>query len=162
MGSEMCIRDRYKADQVKNVLSLKSEGAQPLSIATFGSGRKDPKLCSVARVATKVNHGPGLELIVFSVPHIYKPLTAQPISLCAATWDHHLTLRRLDGLLHRLKENPTNLQEYDSIIHDQIDKKVVEVIADTDLKTEGNQRVCLLYTSPSPRDATLSRMPSSA
>ena len=27
---------------------------------------------------------------------------------------------------------------------------------------DGNGRVCLLYTSPSPRDATLSRMPSSA
>ena len=27
---------------------------------------------------------------------------------------------------------------------------------------EGNWRICLLYTSPSPRDATLSRMPSSA
>ena len=26
----------------------------------------------------------------------------------------------------------------------------------------GNARTCLLYTSPSPRDATLSRMPSSA
>ena len=25
-----------------------------------------------------------------------------------------------------------------------------------------NRRICLLYTSPSPRDATLSRMPSSA
>ena len=33
------------------------------------------------------------------------------------------------------------------------------------LNKNGNQRVvgiCLLYTSPSPRDATLSRMPSSA
>ena len=86
----------YKADQVKNVLSLKSEGAQPLSIATFGSDRKDLKLFNVVHVATKVNHGPGLELIVFSVPHIYKPLTAQPSSLCAATWDHYLTLRRLE------------------------------------------------------------------
>ena len=26
----------------------------------------------------------------------------------------------------------------------------------------GKNRICLLYTSPSPRDATLSRMPSSA
>ena len=26
----------------------------------------------------------------------------------------------------------------------------------------GNNKICLLYTSPSPRDATLSRMPSSA
>ena len=30
------------------------------------------------------------------------------------------------------------------------------------LQVEGRKEVCLLYTSPSPRDATLSRMPSSA
>ena len=30
------------------------------------------------------------------------------------------------------------------------------------LKQDGRKKVCLLYTSPSPRDATLSRMPSSA
>ena len=29
-------------------------------------------------------------------------------------------------------------------------------------QADGKYRVCLLYTSPSPRDATLSRMPSSA
>ena len=32
----------------------------------------------------------------------------------------------------------------------------------TDGTLEGTERTCLLYTSPSPRDATLSRMPSSA
>ena len=31
-----------------------------------------------------------------------------------------------------------------------------------EIKGAGNSNVCLLYTSPSPRDATLSRMPSSA
>ena len=31
-----------------------------------------------------------------------------------------------------------------------------------DIDGEGVLEVCLLYTSPSPRDATLSRMPSSA
>ena len=29
-------------------------------------------------------------------------------------------------------------------------------------RSSGNTQICLLYTSPSPRDATLSRMPSSA
>ena len=32
----------------------------------------------------------------------------------------------------------------------------------TSVATDSNDNVCLLYTSPSPRDATLSRMPSSA
>ena len=34
--------------------------------------------------------------------------------------------------------------------------------ADLDLRADGPFGICLLYTSPSPRDATLSRMPSSA
>ena len=33
---------------------------------------------------------------------------------------------------------------------------------DVVLASMGDNKVCLLYTSPSPRDATLSRMPSSA
>ena len=35
-------------------------------------------------------------------------------------------------------------------------------IPSTELKHSGVYKACLLYTSPSPRDATLSRMPSSA
>ena len=35
-------------------------------------------------------------------------------------------------------------------------------IGDTDDGSGLHQMICLLYTSPSPRDATLSRMPSSA
>ena len=37
---------------------------------------------------------------------------------------------------------------------ERFQRKVVKII--------GNAGICLLYTSPSPRDATLSRMPSSA
>ena len=36
------------------------------------------------------------------------------------------------------------------------------VLADIDLGTDDRPRSCLLYTSPSPRDGLLSRMPSSA
>ena len=35
-------------------------------------------------------------------------------------------------------------------------------LTDTNKTLWGNFLICLLYTSPSPRDATLSRMPSSA
>ena len=35
-------------------------------------------------------------------------------------------------------------------------------VLDAILKANDGDRTCLLYTSPSPRDATLSRMPSSA
>ena len=35
-------------------------------------------------------------------------------------------------------------------------------VQDTPVMPKGRYHICLLYTSPSPRDATLSRMPSSA
>ena len=37
-----------------------------------------------------------------------------------------------------------------------------QISADTAVAEKEKEKVCLLYTSPSPRDATLSRMPSSA
>ena len=55
--------------------------------------------------------------------------------------NHLLSLRRLEGLFLRLKETPMILKECDSIIHDQIDRKIVEVVTDTDMKPESNQKV---------------------
>ena len=40
--------------------------------------------------------------------------------------------------------------------------ETTELLLHTNLMSKINKRGCLLYTSPSPRDATLSRMPSSA
>ena len=54
------------------------------------------------------------------------------------------------------------LGKQDGLVHisELADKRVAKV---TDVVKEGDEvKVCLLYTSPSPRDATLSRMPSSA
>ena len=45
-------------------------------------------------------------------------------------------------------------------IFDKVDIRVGTVISVK--KNEKARKPCLLYTSPSPRDATLSRMPSSA
>ena len=41
-------------------------------------------------------------------------------------------------------------------------KLKVVVVEDRPIETKAQPKACLLYTSPSPRDATLSRMPSSA
>ena len=49
--------------------------------------------------------------------------------------------------------------------YEDVVDEVIQMIRDIDLPFSGCQTViatCLLYTSPSPRDATLSRMPSSA
>ena len=95
-----------------------------------------------------------------------------------------LVMERLDGSLDDLLETVPNiplalkrsiledvargllyLHTHDhQIIHRDLTAKNVLLTSSlvakiTDL---GNSRICLLYTSPSPRDATLSRMPSSA
>ena len=49
--------------------------------------------------------------------------------------------------------------EYESKM---IDTQLENEQAQSQLKLNQFKRTCLLYTSPSPRDATLSRMPSSA
>ena len=41
-------------------------------------------------------------------------------------------------------------------------KSIREHVLETPTDTEGSHYVCLLYTSPSPRDKRQSRMPSSA
>ena len=66
---------------------------------------------------------------------IYKEGKASPAEHRARQW--------MDGLL--------DLQNSTSDIHDFIDQVKIDLFPS-----------CLLYTSPSPRDATLSRMPSSA
>ena len=51
-----------------------------------------------------------------------------------------------------------NLIEVDKIIWENLGHDSMEAFA----QWQGHPHTCLLYTSPSPRDATLSRMPSSA
>ena len=53
-----------------------------------------------------------------------------------------------------VKKEGDNVSQDDVIAEIETDKVVLEVIAQSD--------GCLLYTSPSPRDVHLSRMPSSA
>ena len=48
-------------------------------------------------------------------------------------------------------------------IGSDITPAMIEVVNNAVLKAyDGNKKICLLYTSPSPRDGLLSRMPSSA
>ena len=52
-----------------------------------------------------------------------------------------------------------DLKEIESLIKEGLPDAKVEI---QDLAGDGNHYSCLLYTSPSPRDAHESRMPSSA
>ena len=62
-----------------------------------------------------------------------------------------------DGKMEKLKKDLLLAKE------DGLEKKVAQEHADKNLELEKFQgKTCLLYTSPSPRDGLLSRMPSSA
>ena len=64
--------------------------------------------------------------------------------------------------LSELLVNDPDAHKYLSLVgvmHPEIDNKIIENEIQSFIE---NQDICLLYTSPSPRDATLSRMPSSA
>ena len=72
-----------------------------------------------------------------------------------------------NSFFQHFHESGNNLVEFYSRFESAMDKQRLR--NDTDDKRsqetphmETSMRICLLYTSPSPRDATLSRMPSSA
>ena len=57
----------------------------------------------------------------------------------------------------RITNTPSMFAPNAKIVHIDVDPASISKIINADIPI-----VCLLYTSPSPRDATLSRMPSSA
>ena len=68
--------------------------------------------------------------------------------------------------LSRLKKRLTTSRRGHKLLKDKRDdlmKKFLELIRENmELRVQLEDRICLLYTSPSPRDRTRSRMPSSA
>ena len=75
-----------------------------------------------------------------------------------------ITLTTLQGLKQK-GEKIAMLTCYDATFAHACNEAGVEVLLVGDslgMVLQGHDSTCLLYTSPSPRDATLSRMPSSA
>ena len=90
---------------------------------------------------------PGTELLPDAVTYEMVPYEQAPAD----------EKQRIDGLM-----NEINLGDSNSIIFFG-SKAQQELTTISDSMLEGvRNKDCLLYTSPSPRDATLSRMPSSA
>ena len=67
--------------------------------------------------------------------------------------------RKLDKLISSLPSGI--LVSFDGTDHFRLTNEVYEKVCNA-TKLIPQRAICLLYTSPSPRDATLSRMPSSA
>ena len=74
------------------------------------------------------------------------------------------TIERSDERIKVTQEVFTPMELVESMVND-IDIEILQDPKSTFIDNSagcGNFLICLLYTSPSPRDATLSRMPSSA
>ena len=66
---------------------------------------------------------------------------------------------------HAQNEGPTHMvsrQVYEGLVTPGINMEILPQLAESWNATSADTWVCLLYTSPSPRDGLLSRMPSSA
>ena len=73
---------------------------------------------------------------------------------------HKIDYSKLDSL-NVSRETFLELDEFKEMILDE-NKKINLISQHTEELARERHIICLLYTSPSPRDATLSRMPSSA
>ena len=72
----------YLTEQAKTLLALEPTGEQLLSIATFGSSRKQTKVCAVVNIAMCFRGYSPMPLALYVVPTICDPLVSQPIATC--------------------------------------------------------------------------------
>ena len=68
---------------------------------------------------------------------------------------------RITSLKQQVENTKLDMQDLEKRLAAE-EKKLAELMAKAEAADEKTKMICLLYTSPSPRDATLSRMPSSA
>ena len=109
------------------------------------------------------------ELLIYIDGQFY-PKSAAKVSV----YDHGLLygdgvfegIRAYDGVVFKLKEHIDRLYRSAHVIMLQIPlskEEMIKAVLDTLKKNQlKNSYICLLYTSPSPRDRQKSRMPSSA
>ena len=74
--------------------------------------------------------------------------------------EYHETKKKVEQKKDELRNLSNKFKELKSLIYEYRDKKEEEI--QKIKKNHDNLKNCLLYTSPSPRDKTVSRMPSSA
>ena len=77
-------------------------------------------------------------------------------------------LERLERIVESLQDNSNKMGQLLAVHDEKLDKQdridavLFEKIEQVDKKLDAHAESCLLYTSPSPRDLSTSRMPSSA
>ena len=88
----------------------------------------------------------------------FSDATGLRVGIVVARFNDLVTAKLLSGCLDCLKRHGVDVSETSP----QLDVAWVPGSFELPIVAQQMARSCLLYTSPSPRDATLSRMPSSA
>ena len=161
MGSEMCIRD--SSETIGNHIEISRR------VADLDSG--DGLFCSVP-VSEVVNLSEPLRALV-AVDTIEKIVTdlAGPTldshGICEVHPDRRMIMPGRGMIWPALAIDPVAKRQW----NERVDKKFFEcgrsgkrraAVIESPLTMSEQESSCLLYTSPSPRDGLLSRMPSSA
>ena len=94
----------YLTQRVKEALELPVIGKQHLSIAAFGTKRREPRQCEVVHLVVRTKMGRNHELDLFIVPHICDPLTVQPVSTCTKIYGHLSQIDLADTSNEELRE----------------------------------------------------------
>ena len=80
----------YMTERARRMLNIAPDGEKQLSIATFGTTRGGPKVCSIVKVGVLLKGCPSITMSLFVVPTICEPLISQPIDTCIKQ-NPHLT-----------------------------------------------------------------------
>ena len=159
----MCIRDRDKRDLVFEYLTKKYQDSVA-HIITFGKLKARMVIRDVGRVLG-LPYG-FIDSISKMIP--FDPSRPQSLSQCIAGEPRLQKLVNEDPRVKKLTDLSLKLEGLNRNVATHAagvviaDKKLTEIVPLYKDVSANLLLPCLLYTSPSPRDATLSRMPSSA
>ena len=170
MGSEMCIRDRLKASD-----SIAQGERDVILLSPTGSGKTLAYLLPILQkldVSSKEVQAvvivPNRELAIQSAEVLQLLTKAMKGFACYGgrpAMDEHRQLRQVQpqivfatpGRLNdHLDKRNISIEAIQYVVIDEFDKCLEMGFQ------EEMSKICLLYTSPSPRDLSTSRMPSSA
>ena len=154
MGSEMCIRD---SEQAGDITSFTAEKKTPLDYLLlvggwFVSGISLVIIGLIAYWAIKIPEKNVNNLPIINA--IKGDIRIEPVNPGGKSFDDK------DLSIYKNLDNGPRLPERSKIILNKADQNTANLRKD--IKIDENGKSCLLYTSPSPRDLSTSRMPSSA
>ena len=171
MGSEMCIRDSYKATgpelwqgtqkRITHFVSSMGTTGTIMGVSRYLK-EKNPDIQIIGAQPTENSEIPGIRRWPEAyLPKIYEPERVDKIlDISQEEAEHYAReLASVEGIFCGVSSGGALAAALK--VSEQVENSViVSIVCD-----RGDRYLstgCLLYTSPSPRDATLSRMPSSA